>query len=120
MNKTVIQLGVVTVLLVAAGVLFIVRKPAAEPLDAPETKSIWLCDGCQARYDLTAKQLDEWEADTSRWQRVGVDPRSHVSGQQAFLCEKCKQMAVVAAEECPDHQTVAVIRHIDGKVGGCP
>ena len=109
---------VVSVLMLAgAGVItwFTMRK--TDTGGTTDATTNWMCDGCGEVYKLTDAQLAKWDEDPKRFERRPLERMGHA--MTIYYCDKCKQMAVVTAEECPTHQTWSVLRHIDGSEGGC-
>lgn len=116
MNKPVIAAGALVLAVAAAAYTFWPRKADSQIPDTPETTTTWMCDGCGDHFSLSGREFAAWRDDPKRSPPNG-DPMSR---QTIFMCEKCKQPAVVRGDLCTDHQVWYVLRHIDGKIGDCP
>lgn len=118
-NKPFYVVASIMTLALAAAILYYTSRPSSSDLaSANESTTTWMCDGCGATVNLSEKQVADAQADPSR------STSGRFEGTPAtfpiLLCEKCKQMAVMRAEECPLHGGTNLFRHIDGSPAGCP
>lgn len=112
-----IKIGLVVVLLGAAGVIAYTRSGSGkvEQLDTAETATTYVCVECSHSIDLTAAQYAEMVAKNHAEQPASKEPR----GDSALRCPNCQKPALGMGVKCPKDGTAIPLRTKDGKTGRC-
>ncbi|HUN80952.1 MAG TPA: hypothetical protein VMV81_05510 [Phycisphaerae bacterium] len=97
----------VGILVLAGGVFFWFNRGGAEEslAKSDESKTAWMCAGCQGTFDLTAKEVVTMEK---------------AAGGMPLVCPKCKEKKVYRAIKCAKCGTLYFSSDVPDSPGVCP
>lgn len=95
-------------LVVAGGVTFwFMRAPEEAAAKGEETRTFWMCAGCQVTADLTARQVEAGAKE--------VGPPGY-----PLACSKCKEKKLYRAVKCAKCGTPYFTSDVPDSTGMCP
>lgn len=102
------KIGIVVAALLAAGAVFYFTSGTKEQAAAvaDETKTLWMCTGCNEAADLSAKAVQDIAKDSP-------------GGAPPYACSKCKEKKLFRAMKCEKCGTVYATGAPDS-TGVCP
>ena len=108
MNKQVKIAVAVGILVLSGGIFFWFSRGGEEAAaKSDETRTFWMCSGCMASSDLTAKEVNSLAKESG-------------TNQPPLVCQKCKEKKLYRAVKCAKCGTPYFTSDVPDSTGVCP